>query len=81
MTIVTPNQDGTSDCDCDGGHFQIAYVGNSLTFFGFNSGRLSSGGSIEYGDTEQEARDRVDELGLTDPLDLLDSTELGLEDA
>ena len=71
MVTITPNAEGVSHCDCGGGHFQIAYLDNNLKFFGFNAGRLSTKGVIEYADTEAECRIRVEELDLNDEYGLI----------
>jgi len=64
--IKQPDENGISNCDCDGAHFIIVHDNVSLFFKGQHAGRISTGPgkTIEYFDTEFDMEDRITFLDL-----------------
>jgi len=73
MSIITPNEDGKSDCSDE--HWVIRHNGTELLQFEYHEGRVTTPDTLECFDDETEARERVAELGLTDPDGLLDEND------
>ncbi len=68
MAQIT-EENGISDCTCNGDHWFIVYNGTEYLFHGLHEGQVTTPHTIEYFDTEQEMIDRVDVLGVTIPVE------------